>query len=88
MQFPKFIAPDFSTEPFVSAPDVMTEPAGDGFLPENFYATTIYPEYFKIDGKWTMLHKSRMDCCVVIKDGVPTVTEPRRVKAGDQVVVG
>ncbi len=88
MQFPKFVAPDFSKEPFVSAPDVMTEPAGDGFLPENFYATTIYPEYFKIDGKWVMLHRSRMDCCVVIKDGVPTVTEPRRIKAGDQVVVG
>ena len=88
MNFPKFVAPDFSKEPFISAPDVKTEPAGDGFLPENFYATTIYPEYFKIDGKWTMLHKSRMDCCVVIKDGIPTVTEPRRVKAGDMVVVG
>ena len=65
MNFPKFVAPDFSKEPFVSAPDVKTEPAGDGYLPENFYASTIYPEYFKINGKWTMLHKSRMDCCVV-----------------------
>ncbi|MBQ3904994.1 MAG: hypothetical protein II744_08460, partial [Eubacterium sp.] len=70
MQFPTFIAPDFEKEPFISAPDVKTEPAGDGFLPENFYATTIYPEYFKIDGKWTMLRKSRMDCAVVIKDGI------------------
>ena len=88
MQFPTFVAPDFSKEPFLSAPDVKTEPAGDGFLPEQFYATTIFPEYFKIDGKWTMAHKSRMDCAVVIKDGVPVVTEPRRVKAGDLVVVG
>lgn len=88
MQFPTFIEPDFNREPFISAPDVKTEPAGDGFLPENFYATTIYPEYFKINGRWTMLHKSRMDCVVVIKDGVPTVTEPRRVKSGDMVAVG
>ena len=88
MQFPAFIAPDFSKEPLASAPDVKTEAAGDGFLPENFYATTIYPEYFKINGQWTMLHKSRMDCAVVIQDGIPVVTEPRRVKAGDQVVVG
>ncbi len=88
MQFPTFIAPDFNREPFISAPDVKTEPAGDGYLPENFYATTIYPEYFKIDGKWTMLHKSRMDCVVVIENGIPTVVEPRRVKEGAQVVVG
>ncbi len=88
MQFPTFLAPDFEREPFLSAPDVTTEPAGDGFLPENFYATTIYPEYFKINGKWIMLRQSRMDCAVVIRDGVPVVTEPRRVKSGDRVVVG
>ena len=88
MQFPQFIAPDFDREPFLSAPDVTTEPAGDGFLPEQFYATTIYPEYFKIGGEWKMLHQSRMDCAVVIENGVPVVTEPRRVKAGDRVVVG
>lgn len=88
MQFPAFIQPDFSKEPFCSAPDVRTEPAGDGFLPEQFYATTIYPEYFKIGGEWKMLHNSRMDCAVVIRNGEPEVTEPRRVQAGDRVVVG
>ena len=88
MQFPAFVNPDFSKEPFRSAPDVRTEPAGDGFLPENFYATTIYPEFFKIGGEWKMLHQSRMDSVVVIRDGEPVVTEPRRVRAGDQVVVG
>ena len=88
MQFPTFLSPDFSKEPFCSAPDVTTEPAGDGFLPEDFYATTIYPEYFKIGGVWKMLHQSRMDSVVVIRDGEPVVTEPRRVCAGDQVVVG
>ena len=88
MRFPSFVVPDFSKEPFLSAPDAATEPAGDGFLPEYFYATTIYPEFFKIGGQWKMLRKSRMDCVVVIKDGEPVVTEPRRVKEGDMVVVG
>ena len=88
MKFPKFITPDFSKEPFCSAPDVTTEPAGDGYLPEQFYATTIYPEYFKIDGQWKMLRQSRMDCVVVIRNGEPVVTEPRRVQSGEQVVVG
>ena len=88
MQFPEFLPPDFSKEPFLSAPDVTTEAAGEGYLPEQFYATTIYPEYFKIGGKWKMLRQSRMDSAVVIRDGEPVVTEPRRVKAGDQVVVG
>ncbi len=88
MQFPTFTAPDFNREPFLSAPDVKTEPAGDGYLPEHFYATTIFPEYFKIDGQWKMLRKSRMDCVVVIENGEPAVVEPRRVRSGDQVVVG
>ena len=88
MQFPQFLPPDFNKEPFLSAPDVSTEPAGDGYLPEQFYATTIYPEYFKIDGQWKMLRQSRMDCAVVIRDGEPVVTEPRRVQKGDRVVVG
>ena len=88
MKFPAFKEPDFSKEPFISAPNVQTEAAGDGYLPEYFYATTIYPEYFKIDGKWTMLHKSHMDCAVVIKDGVPEAVEARRVRQGDRVVVG
>ncbi|MBR6315099.1 MAG: hypothetical protein IKR49_10755 [Clostridia bacterium] len=88
MQFPQFLPPDFNKEPFLSAPDVSTEPAGDGYLPEQFYATTIYPEYFKINGEWKLLRQSRMDCAVVIQDGVPVVTEPRRVQKGDAVVVG
>lgn len=88
MDFPVFILPDFNKEPFLSAPDVSTQQAGDGFLPEDFYAATIFPEYFKINGEWVMVHESRMDCVIVIKDGVPVVTEPRRVQKGDSVVVG
>ena len=69
MKFPKYIEPDFTKEPFVSAPDVKTEKAGKNYLPINFYATTIYPEYFKINGEWKMIKESRMDSVIVIKNG-------------------
>ena len=36
MNFPKYKEPDFTKEPFVSAPDVKTEKAGKNFLPINF----------------------------------------------------
>ena len=88
MELPVYTAPDFSAEPFASAPDVLTEPAGDGFLPENFYASTIYPEYFKINGEWVLLKESRMDTAVVIRNGEPFAVEPRRVSPGERVVVG
>ena len=80
----KYTPPKFDREPFISFPDVTTEKAGDGYIPENFYATTIYPEYFKINGEWKMLTGSRMDCSVVIKDGMPYAVEMRNIKKGDE----
>ena len=85
---PEFITPDFNREPFLSAPDAVLKPAGNGYLPEDFYATTIFPEYFKINGKWVMLTQSRMDACVVVRDGAPYAVEARRVQCGDLVVTG
>lgn len=87
-KMPKYTAPDFSKEPFTSFPNVKTEEAANGWIPENFYATTIFPEYFKIGGEWKMLTKSRMDCSVVIRDGQPYAVEMRNIKEGDEVVVG
>jgi lysine-ketoglutarate reductase/saccharopine dehydrogenase-like protein (TIGR00300 family) len=88
-KIPEYAKPDFSGQPFVDAPDIQTEAApGDGLLPDNFYATTIYPEYFKLGGTWRLIKAHRMDCAVVLKDGQPYATEARRVKKGDSVVTG
>lgn len=77
---PEYKMPDFSKKEFCLAPNIHTEPAPeDGILPNNFYATNIYPEYFKLDGVWQLIDAPRMDCVVVIKDGKPTATEARRV---------
>jgi hypothetical protein len=88
--FPQYRMPDFQTEALENAPDATLQPApSDGVAPENYHATTIYPEYYKIDGRWTLLEQSRMDCAVVIgADGTPDAREFRNIKKGDSVVVG
>lgn len=87
---PVYHAPDFSGAEFVSAPDVKTERAEkDGVVPENFHSTSMYPEYFKIDGKWILAEESRMDSCVILREnGRLDVVEQRNVKKGDQVILG
>lgn len=87
---PEYKAPDFSVEPLVSSPDAATMPVEkDGVSPDSYHATTIFPEYFKIDGKWHLVGKSRMDCVVVVRnDQELEVKEFRRLTAGERVVVG
>ena len=84
-----YCPPDFNREIFADAPNVSTAPAvKDGVLPDDFHATSIYPEYYKIDGRWKLIDHSRMDCCVVIKGSSPSAVEQRNVKKGDIVVIG
>jgi lysine-ketoglutarate reductase/saccharopine dehydrogenase-like protein (TIGR00300 family) len=81
--------PSFDQEIFKSAPDAKLKiAASDGILPDEFHATSIFPEYIKIDGDWKLIKKSRMDCCVVVSDGEPYAVEQRNVKKGDLIVLG
>ena len=65
-EMPEYRHPDFSQEMFVNAPSVKYEAAEkDGVAPENFHSTSMYPEYFKIDGEWKLAEESRMDSCVL-----------------------
>ena len=87
---PKYRHPDFNLPKFKEAPDVKWEAAGkDGVAPANFHSTSMYPEYFKIDGKWVLAEESRMDSSVVIcDDGHLEVVENRNLKKGDKVILG
>lgn len=87
---PGYSAPDFTEEKFVSSPDVKFEPApSDGVAPEYFHSTSMYPEYFKIDGRWQLAEESRMDSCVVLRnDGRLDVVEARNLKKGNNVILG
>lgn len=85
---PEYKHPDFSA--LTDAPDAkiaVVEIAG--VAPENFHSTSMFPEYFKIDGKWTLAAESRMDSSVVVADdGSLSVVENRNLKKGDRVVLG
>ena len=87
---PIYHAPNFYDEKFLTAPDVNFAVAeSDGVAPENYHSTSMFPEYFKIKGKWVLAKKSRMDSSVVIKsDEVLKVVENRNLKKGDRVILG
>ena len=87
---PNYYAPDFTRDQFRNAPDVRWEAAPmDGVAPEYYHSTSMYPEYFKIDGVWTLAKESRMDSSVVIgQDNVLQVVENRNLKQGDRVILG
>ena len=89
-EIPVFNPPDFSQEKFCAAPDVRWAPAPrDGVAPEYYHSTSMYPEYFKIDGVWMLAEESRMDSSVVIgPDGRLSVVENRNLKQGDRVILG
>lgn len=87
---PNYNAPDFNGEKFKNAPDVIfKEVEIDGVAPENYHSTSMFPEYFKIKGKWVLAKKSRMDSSVVIdSDEILRVVENRNLKKGDKVILG
>ncbi len=85
----KYTAPDFNDKKFVDAPDAVLEPAPkDGVVPEKYHAMSIFPEYFKIEGKWILAEESRMDCVAVYENGIIAVKEFRNVRKGDLIVIG
>jgi lysine-ketoglutarate reductase/saccharopine dehydrogenase-like protein (TIGR00300 family) len=88
-EMPRYRRPEFQSEPYRSYPDAALAPVSRaGVAPEGFHATTIYPEYIKIDGEWVLLEESRMDSVVVVNAGRPEVKEFRRLEPGERVVLG
>ena len=64
----------------------------DGISPRNYHALSVYPEYFKINGKWVLATQSRMDTVCVANDTLGeesvNIVEFRNLKKGDKVVIG
>jgi hypothetical protein len=84
----KYTPPDFNLPVFQNAPDADLKPAPNDFAaPEGFHATSIFPEYFKVDGAWLLAEDSRMDCAAVW-DGQISVREFRHIKKGDLIFTG
>lgn len=87
---PEYHHPDFSESRFINAPDCQWRRAeADGVAPENFHSTSMYPEYFKVNGQWKLAEESRMDSSVVLREnGRLEVIENRNLKKGDWVATG
>ena len=84
-----YAAPDFSQPKFREAPDAkLCEAPADQVAPPDFHAMSIFPEYFRINGRWLLAKESRMDCVPVYRDGEIIVLEFRLLKKGDLVVTG
>lgn len=87
---PTYHEPDFTQELFEQSPDASFQKADkDGVAPRGFHSTSMFPEYFKVNGCWVLAQESRMDCLVAL-DGHDElqVVEARRIKRGDRVVMG
>ena len=85
----KYDPPDLTTGFFQAAPNARLEPCPrDSVAPEGYHAMSIYPEYFKVEGKWMLAEESRMDCVALLEDGVIHIREFRLLKAGDMVFCG
>ncbi len=89
-QLPRYHAPDFSVPALRNAPNAAWGLCErDGVPPQNFHSTSMFPEYFKIDGAWRLAAESRMDSHVVLApDGALRVVEMRNLKRGDRVALG
>ncbi len=85
----EYIQPNFNEDELVNAPDAQFRPAPkDMAAPDNFHATSIFPEYFKVKGQWLLAEESRMDCLPVLENGKIFIREFRNLKKGDMVAVG
>ena len=90
-EMPRYKAPDFGLDIFRNSPDAAMAPAErDGIVPEGYHSTSMFPEYFKINGRWLLAGESRMDSCVVYRpeSNRLDVVEARNIKAGDLVLLG
>lgn len=89
-ELPKYREPDFTDKKFTDSPGAAWEKVTiKGVAPENYHSTSMYPEYFKVSGKWTLAEESRMDSSVVLcDDGSLKVVENRNLEIGDKVIIG
>lgn len=87
---PAFNPPDFNQSKFRDAPCVKTASViKDGVAPRYYHSTSMFPEFFKVSGRWVLAEESRMDCTVVIReDSKLEVIEARRLKVGDITILG
>lgn len=88
-RLPDYTPPRFDAASLANALDAVFYPAPqDGVAPEQYHATSMYPEYFKVKGQWLLPPDSRMDCLAVLEEGGIAIREMRNLRRGDMVAMG
>lgn len=59
----------------------------DGIMPDEFYSSTNFETFVRLAGEWQLVQSQKMDCAVVLRDGVPVCVKQRNVKSGDPVLL-
>ena len=91
---PRYTPPDFESGLPAGAPSCAFAPVRKpGVAPDGYHATSVFPEYFNVQGHgWLLARRSRMDCVAVLEkegDGARMdIKEFRRLEPGDMVALG
>ncbi len=59
----------------------------DTILPDEFYSTTSFETFVRVDGKWLEVRDPKMDCAIVLRGGVPVGAKTRQIKGGEPVLL-
>jgi lysine-ketoglutarate reductase/saccharopine dehydrogenase-like protein (TIGR00300 family) len=59
----------------------------DGIVPDEFYSTTNFDTHVRVAGKWEAARDQKMDCALVLRDGVPHCVKQGQVKKGERVAL-
>jgi lysine-ketoglutarate reductase/saccharopine dehydrogenase-like protein (TIGR00300 family) len=59
----------------------------DGILPDEFYSTTNFDTWVRVGGSWLQAKDQKMDCALVLRDGVPHCVKQGRVLKGEGVAL-
>jgi len=59
----------------------------DGILPDEFYSTTNFDTSVRMGGKWVAALDQKMDCALVVREGVPRCVKMGQVRKGEPVAV-
>jgi lysine-ketoglutarate reductase/saccharopine dehydrogenase-like protein (TIGR00300 family) len=59
----------------------------DGIVPDEFYSTTNFDTHVRVDGRWEAARDQKMDCALVLRDGVPHCVKQGQVKKGQRVAL-
>ena len=58
-----------------------------GILPDDFYSTTNFPTWVRMDGAWREVTGQKMDCAIVLREGLPRCVKQRLVRKGEPVLL-